>query len=115
MVRVPADALPGQVEALLALVAWRLPEGALADSQDAAAAPAATKPEHYLRTVHLDLSGHPLSTQQVQDLLLEAPRRLGQGWMVEGLAMEGCQLGPGASRLSVHQMGKPQPGWGAVC
>lgn len=95
MLKAPAGAEPQHVEALLALVCMRPAAGPAPDSQagDAAAEP----PSHFLRTVHLDVSGHALSLAQLQDLLLAAPHRLRQCHVLEGLALAGCQLPPGGA------------------
>lgn len=98
MLAVPQDVLPAQLEALLALMALRAPAGAVPDSQGGHGPPAAPpKPTHCLRTLHLDLSGHALALGQLKDLLGDAPHRLGQYWMLQGLVLRDCQLPPGAT------------------
>ncbi len=96
MLKVPPGAAPQHVEALLAVACMLAAQGPPPSSQ--AASQVGDPPSHYLRTVHLDLSGHALSTEQVQDLLLDAPWRLRQCLMLEGLVLAGCQLQPGAVR-----------------
>lgn len=96
VLRAPLGAAPQHVEALLAVACMRAAQGPPPSSQ--AATQASELPSHYLRTVHLDLSGHALSVEQVQDLLLDAPWRLRQCLMLEGLVLAGCQLSPGAVR-----------------
>lgn len=94
VLKLPAEAALQHLEALLVLVAMR-PAAALVDdsqSGDGAAPP----PSAYLRTLHLDLSGHAVSAGQLRDLLLDAPHRLKQCHMLQGLVLQGCQLGPHA-------------------
>ncbi|PRW56615.1 hypothetical protein C2E21_4838 [Chlorella sorokiniana] len=92
----PPDAAAQHVEALLALACMR-PATGPPDSQ--AASQAGEPPSHYLRTVHLDLSGHELSLEQLQDLLMEAPWRLRQCLMWQGLVLADCKLQPEALSL----------------
>lgn len=89
----PPDASAQHVEALLALACMRPAAGA----SPQAASQAGEPPSHYLRTVHMDLSGHELSLEQLRDLLLEAPWRLRQCLMWHGLVLAGCGLKPGAA------------------
>lgn len=88
MLKLPADALPAHVEAVLRMVAG---------SADIEGAAPGVPCDRYLRTVHLDMSGHPLTTAQVKMLLLEAPFTLKQCFMLEGLVLAGCHLQPGAA------------------
>ncbi|PSC69802.1 hypothetical protein C2E20_6772 [Micractinium conductrix] len=81
----PPDATPDQAAALAALVAGQGP---------APAGGSASGDPHFLRTVHLDLSGHPGVAELLPELLLEGPHRLGQGGGLAGLALQGCQLPP---------------------
>jgi hypothetical protein len=81
-------------DALLALVAMR--PAAPGDGTSAAGC------DGYLRTVHLDLSGQALATEQLRELLHEAPRRLKQCYMLESLVLSQCQLAPGALDALVH-------------
>ena len=96
MLKVPLDASPVHTDALLALVAMR--PAAPGGGSSAAGGPG----EGYLRTVHLDLSGQALATEQLRELLHEAPRRLKQCYMLESLVLSQCQLAPGALDALVH-------------
>ena len=88
MLKLPADAQPAHVQALLALVMLR---PGVADNGGNA-----PPPDTYLRTVHLDLSGHPMSLEELDDLLLLGPHRLGQCHMLESLVLSRCNLTAGA-------------------
>ena len=92
--KVPLDASPVHTDALLALIAMR--PAAPGGGSSAAGG------DCYLRTVHLDLSGQALSTEQLRELLHEAPRRLKQCYMLESLVLSQCQLAPGALDALVH-------------
>jgi hypothetical protein len=61
-----------------------------------------TSDDTYLRTVHLDLSGHAVSTAQLKEVLLEAPRRLKQCYMLESLVLVGCQLPTGGRHVTTQ-------------
>lgn len=100
MLKLHQDALPAHLQALLALVATPPAAAPLDGSQEGGthAGAAAAARNSYLRTVHLDLSGHAVATGQLRALLVEAPGRLGQCNTLEGLVLEGCQLAPGAAQ-----------------
>lgn len=100
--KLPVDASPAHVEALLALLCCRLPFG-LPDSQQDDGGLPPPPPDRYLRTVHLDLSGHAVGAPQLRDLLLAAPHRLGQCWALESLDLRGCGLGAGACVRCVEE------------
>lgn len=110
MLKPPPDAEPAHVEALLALACMRA-AAAPAGSQAGSQLPS-EPPSRYLRTVHLDLSGHALSQAQLQDLLLDAPARLQQCITLEGLVLAGCQLQPGAGWAGAAAL--ESPGLGAM-
>ena len=93
MLGLPPDATPDQAAALAALVAGQGP---------APAGGSASGDPHFLRTVHLDLSGHPGVAELLPELLLEGPHRLGQGGGLAGLALQGCQLPPGEAGWGVN-------------
>lgn len=105
MLTAPPDAAAQHVEALLALACMRPAAGA----SPQAASQAGEPPSHYLRTVHMDLSSHELSMEQLRDLLLEAPWRLRQCLMWHGLVLAGCGLKPGAA--TGGRLGRS--GWGS--
>jgi hypothetical protein len=93
VLKLPADAQPGNVVALLALVC-----GVGQGRED----PSPTAQQHHLQTLHLDLSGHPLRLDMLRGLLISAPYRQGQCFMLEGLVLAGCNLTLGACAMR-HQ------------
>lgn len=76
----------------------------VAGNCDVEGAAPGTLNDHYLRTMHLDVSGLPLNTAQVKMLLLEAPFTLKQCFLLEGLVLEGCHLQPGAAAFVLAQV-----------
>lgn len=83
MLALPADALPAHARALVALFTLSVGD------EDG------PEPTTYLRTVHVDLSGHAVPAELLKEVLLEGPLRLKQCWQLQGLVLAGCHLTAG--------------------
>lgn len=115
MLRVPPDALPQQVQALIALLSGRCGAPPLPGQRSSIAAGLEDVPPvgdlFFLRCVHLNLSGHTVPTALLRELLATGPARREAKSLttLRGLELQGCQLAAGAA-------GMEQPGFlGLVC
>lgn len=100
VLRVPPGALPQHVQAVVDLVAGCQAPPPGSGSQAGgnggrAGLDLEDGPPSFLRTLLLDLSGLPVSAEQLRQLL-ESPSKRWQGSQLRGLLLEGCQLEPGA-------------------
>lgn len=107
VVRMPHDALPEHLQALVALLSGRCGappppgqrSGVNAGLEDA---PREGDPKFFLRCLHLDLSGQAVPTALLGELLASGPvREEGKSLTtLRGLELRGCQLAAGAAGVA---------------